>query len=345
MNDRPIDLRMWRQFLAVAQELHFGRAARTLHMTQPPLTQGIAQLEALLEVRLFERTKRSVRLSAAGAALLAPVRDLLARAQALPAMARAAADGEAGQLRLAFVSTVGYTLLPQWVRGFRARYPRVLLDLIEATGDVQQEAFARGDIDAGFVLHAPGFAPADRASLLVAAEPLSLALPAHHALAQRAAAPTLQEVLRLPLVIFPRRIAPSMHDAIFGLYHGAGAVPQVAQEANQMQTIVNLVSAGLGVAWVPLSVRQFQRTGVRYRDLRVQSKAPRAASSRCETSLVWASDNGNPVLARFVAFVREQLSAAGEPPFQSRIDGFVGGRASLSACAVHNVDHADSPAN
>ncbi len=314
MNDRPIDLRMWRQFVAVAQELHFGRAARKLHMTQPPLTQGIAQLEALLEVRLFDRTKRSVRLSAGGAALLPPVLDLLARAQALPAMARAAADGEAGQLRLAFVSTVGYTLLPQWVRGFRALYPRVLLDLIEATGDVQQVAFGRGDIDAGFVLHAPGFAPAERDSLLVASEPLTLALPAHLALAQRVAAPTLQEALQLPLVIFPRRIAPSMHDAIFGLYHDAGAVPQVAQEANQMQTIVNLVSAGLGVAWVPHSVRQFQRSGVSYRDLRVQRNTSRAAGTQCETSLVWARDNGNPVLARFVAFVRSQLPKTGELP-------------------------------
>jgi DNA-binding transcriptional LysR family regulator len=318
MNDRPIDLRMWRQFAAVAQELHFGRAARHLHMTQPPLTQGIAQLEALLGVRLFDRTKRSVRLSAGGAALLPPVLDLLARAQALPATARAAADGEVGRLRLAFVSTVGYTLLPLWVRGFRAQHPRVSLDLIEATGDVQAQAFARGDVDAGFVLHAPGFAPADQASLRVTSEPLTLAIPAHHALALREAAPTLHEALLLPLVIFPRHIAPSLHDAIFGLYHGAGAVPDVAQEANQMQTIVNLVSAGLGVAWVPHSVRQFQRPGVSYRDLQQgQPNAPAlseppVASIRCETSLVWAADNHNPALARFVAFVRAQLPVGHE---------------------------------
>jgi DNA-binding transcriptional LysR family regulator len=315
MNERPIDLRMWRQFVAVAQELHFGRAARSLHMTQPPLTQGIAQLEAVLGVRLFERNKRSVRLSAGGAALLPQVQDLLARAHALPAMARAAADGEAGRLRLAFVSTVGYTLLPQWVRGFREKHPRVMLDLIEATGDVQAQAFARGDVDAGFMLHAPGFAPPEHASLRVSSEALTLALPAHHMLATRAAAPRLQEALEQPLVIFPRRIAPSLHDAIFGLYHDAGAVPQVAQEANQMQTIVNLVSAGLGVAWVPHSVRQFQRPGVGYRDLRAAdkglagSRTAQAGGTRCETSLVWAAGNDNPALARFVAFVRAQLPA------------------------------------
>ncbi|MEP6970706.1 MAG: LysR family transcriptional regulator [Betaproteobacteria bacterium] len=319
MSDRPVDLRMWRQFVAVAQELHFGRAARNLHMTQPPLTQGIAQLEAILGVRLFERNKRSVRLSAGGAALLPQVQDLLARAQALPAVARAAADGQAGLLRLAFISTVGYTLLPQWVRGFREQHPRVMLELLEATGDVQAEAFARADIDAGFVLHAPGFAPADLASLRVASEALTLALPSHHVLATRPAAPSLYEALAQPLVIFPRRIAPSLHDAIFALYHGSGAVPQVAQEANQMQTIVNLVSAGLGVAWVPHSVRQFQRPGVVYRDLRAVRKAaldPHAAlatGTRCETSLVWAPDNDNPVLARFVAFVRGQLPATDFP--------------------------------
>lgn len=307
MKERPIDLRLWRQFLAVAQELHFGRAARNLHMTQPPLTQGIAQLEALLGVRLFERSKRQVRLSVAGSAVLPQAQDLLARALQLPALAQAAASGESGRLRLGFVSTVGYTVLPQWVRGFRAAFPAVQLELLEATGDVQAEAFARGAIDAGFVLHAPNFAPAERACLRVTSEPLTLALPAQHPLALGALAPPLQEVLRHPLVIFPRHIAPSLHDAIFGLYHRSGAVPDVAQEANQMQTIVNLVSAGLGVAWVPASVRQFQRSGVVYRNLRGGRRPTRAdgdAGIRCDTSLVWRQDNANPALQRFVAFVR-----------------------------------------
>ncbi len=308
MKERPIDLRLWRQFVAVAEELHFGRAARNLHMTQPPLTQGIAQLERLLGARLFERTKRQVRLSVTGSAVLPRVRDLLAQAQELTAVAHAAASGEAGRLRLAFVSTVGYTLLPQWVRGFRAAFPAVQLELLEATGDVQADAFARGTIDAGFVLHAPNFAPADCACLRVTSEPLTLALPAQHPLALRTGAPSLQEVLRHPLVIFPRHIAPSLHDAIFGLYHRRGAVPDVAQEANQMQTIVNLVSAGLGVAWVPSSVRQFQRTGVVYRNLRSGRRTTPTdgdAGIRCDTSLVWQRHNGNPALMRFVAFVQE----------------------------------------
>lgn len=298
MKEPTIELRLWRQFAAVAEELHFGRAARTLHMTQPPLTQGIAQLERLLGVRLFERSKRSVSLTAAGAALLPQVEDLLARSRALPAQARAAAGGETGVLRIAFVSTVGFALLPQWLRAFRAKHPQVQMELIEATGDVQLEAFARGEIDAGFMLHSPGFAPRTLQHRQVAHEPLVLALPEAHPLA---AAPRLQlaQVLAEPLVIFPRRIVPSLHDAVLGMYHAAGREPCIVQEAIQMQTIVNLVSAGLGLAWVPQSVRQFQRSGVVYRQLGGRQAA---SVPECETTLVW--ERMTPVLERFVEVIR-----------------------------------------
>jgi DNA-binding transcriptional LysR family regulator len=304
-DEARIELRPWRQFLAVAEELHFGRAAQRLHMTQPPLTQAIAGLEATLGVRLFDRTKRSVMLTPAGSALLAPVRDLLARAQALPAHARAAAAGEVGALRLAFVSTVGFALLPQWVRAFRQRHPGVRLELIEATGDVQVQALARGEIDAGFMLHSPGFAAPGLERLLIASEPLVLALPEHHPLAAQTTL-NLRDVLAEPLVIFPRRIVPSLYDAIFGLYHAAGQSPLVAQEAIQMQTIVNLVSAGLGVAWVPDSVRQFQRSGVSYRSVEAPAEL---VLPGCETSLVWPAGPPNPTLERFVAFLREPARA------------------------------------
>ena len=293
MAEPLIELRLWRQFAAVAEELHFGRAARNLHMTQPPLTQAIAQLERLLQVRLFERSKRSVRLTAAGEALLPQARELLARARVLPAQARAAAGGELGRLRVAFVSTVGFALLPQWLRTFRARHPQVQMELIEATGDVQLEAFARGEIDAGFMLHSHGFAPPGLSHMQVAREPLVLALPEAHPLAASARLP-LAQVLVEPLVLFPRRIVPSLHDAILGLYHAGGQEPRIVQEAIQMQTIVNLVSAGLGVAWVPQSVREFQRSGVVYRQLGGKQAAQVPA---CETTLVWSVES--PVLARF----------------------------------------------
>jgi DNA-binding transcriptional LysR family regulator len=304
MSEPLIELRLWRQFVAVAEELHFGRAATRMHMTQPPLTQAIANLEQALGVRLFDRTKRSVQLTTAGEALLPEARELLARAQALPAHARAAAHGEVGRLRLAFVSTVGFGLLPQWLQAFRARYPQVEFELLEATGDVQLQALERGDIDAGFMLHSPGFAPEGLHHLRIAREPLAVALPEQHPLAL-ARSLSFSAVLEQPLVIFPRRILPSLHDAIFAMYHAAGRTPQVAQEAIQMQTIVNLVSAGLGLAWVPESVRQFQRPGVVYRQ--VAGKKAQDVPG-CETTLVWP-DNANPTRERFIEFAKARIGS------------------------------------
>jgi DNA-binding transcriptional LysR family regulator len=304
-----IELRQWRQFVALAEELHFGRAAARLHMTQPPLTQAIAGLETALGVRLFDRTRRSVQISPAGAALLPDVRELLARAQALPELARAAAAGELGRLRLAFVSTVGFELLPRWVRAFREQWPQVALELIEATGDVQLELLVRGEVDAGFVLHSPGFSAPGLAQALIASEPLVVALPESHPLVAEER-PALKSLLTEPLVIFPRRILPSLFDAIFALYNAAGRTPQVAQEAIQMQTIVNLVSAGLGMAWVPQSVRQFQRPGVVYRSV----GWPRGrAVPACETSLVWRADAVSPALAHFIRFAQDRSARLAIP--------------------------------
>ena len=308
MNEPLIDLRVWRQFLAVAEELHFGRAAQRLHMTQPPLTQAIAQLERSLGVPLFERTSRHVALTPAGDALVPQVRDLLARAAALPEHARAAASGELGRVRLAFVSTIGFTQLPLWVREFLARTPGVSLELVEATSDVQMEGFERGHIDAGLMLHAPGQAPVGLERLTVGQESMVLALPSKHPLA-KVEKLRLVDVLTEPLVLFPRRIMPSLHDALMELYRANDALPRIAQEAIQMQTIVNLVWGGIGLAWVPASVMQFRRPGVVYREvLHAAGRAGRKAVAlpTCETSLVWPADAMSPALARFVEFVREQ---------------------------------------
>jgi DNA-binding transcriptional LysR family regulator len=187
------------------------------------------------------------------------------------------------------------------VRAFRAQYPQLALELIEATGDVQIPALERGDIDAGFLLHSPGFVPAGLSHLKVASESLVLALPQQHPLAQAARLPW-PGVLEEPLVMFPRRILPSIHDALFGMYHAAGRAPRIEQEAIQMQTIVNLVSAGLGLAWVPDSVRQFQRSGVVYRQLGGKRGA---VVPECETTLVWGTVT--PALSRFVEFAQARL--------------------------------------
>lgn len=294
--------RQWRQFSMLAEELHFGRAAARLHMTQPALTQAIASLESALGVRLFDRSRRAVALSVAGAALLPEVHELLRRAEALPAIARSAAQGETGQLRIAFVSPAGFALLPGWVRAFRDRWPRVALELVEATSDVQRDWLARGEIDAGFLLHAPGSELPALQRRSLASEPLVLALPDSHPLAGRAR-PGLRAVVKEPLVMFPRRILPEVFDGLAALYRANGTEPPVAQEAIQMQTIVNLVSAGLGVAWVLQSVRQFQRPGVVYRSV---AMPPGLVVPRCETSLVWREGGASPVLQRFIDAGRAQ---------------------------------------
>ena len=304
VNDVSIELRSWRQFLALASTLHFGRAAEQLHMTQPPLTLAIQQLERRLGARLFERTRRSVALTPVGAALVEPARQLLQQATAMTVRARGALAGEVGSVRLGFVSTVGYGPLPIWLRAFRAAQPGVHVELIEATGDVQLKAFERGEIDAGFMLHAPGHAPGaalglQRLSLGV--EPLVLALPDAPPWAGKRPL-RAAELLAQPLVIFPRAATPSLFDAVLAFYHHHGAAPVIAQEATQMQTIVNLVSAGLGLALVPRSVTQLQRPGVAYRPL---PKALAANAPHGETSLLWPVDAA-PAVLRFVEFVRGQ---------------------------------------
>lgn len=298
-----IELRQWRQFIALAEELHFGRAAARLHMTQPPLSLAIQGLERQLGVPLFHRTRRSVALTPAGAALLPAVRRLLAAAEALPQVAQSAAAGLAGTLRLAFVSNVAYGPLPEWLRGFRDAHPDVALQLREATLDVQLAAFDADEIDAGFVLHAPGAVPPGLGASTALTEPLVMALPASHAAAVRPVL-RLADVAGEPLVIFPRQIAPSLYDAVLAAYRAHGATPQIGQEAIQMQTIVNLVSAGMGLAWVPESVTRLQRPGVVYR-------AVADAALSCQTSLVWRLPPP-PVVQRFVAHVRGHVQ--GEAP-------------------------------
>ncbi|UTV54074.1 LysR substrate-binding domain-containing protein [Burkholderia arboris] len=314
MADPTPDLRQWRYFATVAEERHFGRAAERLSMTQPPLSQAIRALEDALGVALFVRTKRSVALTAVGAALLPDVRRLLASADALPPLARRLARGEAGSLSLAFVSTADYGLLPSLLRAFGARYPQVRLQLAEATSDVQIDELVAGRIDAGLVI--PPVPPRHAAGLSylpVMREPLVVAMPAAGSPAAGSPAAAsdapedapvqLAEVAALPLVIFPRRLAPGFYDIITGCYGAAGETPRIGQEAIQMQTIVSLVSAGMGVALVPQSLRNLRRTGVVYRPL--AGHAPIV-----ETGLVWRTGDVSPVLAGFIDVVRAQGLAA-----------------------------------
>lgn len=295
-----IELRQLRYFVTVAEEMHFGRAAQRLHMTQPPLSLAIRSLENALGTALFRRNSRSVALTPAGAALLPEAQRILQQTAALPDLMRRAASGASGSLSLAFVSTADYSVLPSFLREFRETYPAVEIDLREATTDVQIEELTQGRIDVGLLIPPlPEKARLEIDYLPVLSEPLILAAPKGlHALRGKARA-DLALLTELPLIVFPRRIAPALHDAILACYHEAGLTPRIGQEAIQMQTIIGLVSAGMGIALVPQSVSNLKRPGVDYRPL--TNRTPMV-----ETGLAWRRDNASPVLHAFLELLRKK---------------------------------------
>jgi len=281
-----IDLRRLRCFVAVAEELHFGRAARRLNMSQPPLSVQIRELEREIGAPLLARTQRHVELTAAGATLLAEARRLLAQADLAIERTRRSARGELGHLTIGFVSTADYSLLPPLVRRFRARHPDIGLTLRELTGDRQLELLARGELDLGLMygpLQASGLAGRS-----VLCERLIAALPTAHPLARRRA--VAAKALRGEgLILFPRPLAPGLYDQAIGVCQRAGFAPRIVQEAVQMQTILGLVAAGLGAALVPACMALLKRPDVAYLPL-----AP--AGPWVETIAVSRADDTSPAL-------------------------------------------------
>jgi len=296
-----IELRQLRYFATVAEELHFGRAARRLHMTQPPLSQTIMALEEMLGAPLFERNRRGVTLTAAGEALLPEARRLLEQSAGLAALVQRAASGASGRLSLAFVSSADYSVLPPTLQAYRAEFPQVEITLKEATSDLQLDDLLEGRVDAGLLIPPlPDRARQELEYLPVLSEPLVLAAPAGLPALARAHTADLRKLAGLPLIIFPRHISPGLYDAILSVFRAAGITAEVGQEAIQMQTIVSLVSAGMGIALVPQSVSNLRRPGVEYLPL-VQS------TPLVETGLAWRRDNASPVLRGFLELMRKRI--------------------------------------
>lgn len=296
-----MELRHLRYFVALAEALNFGRAAQRLAISQPPLSRQIRALEDELATPLFARDKRSVRLTPAGAALLPGARRLLREADALREGARHVAAGAVGTLALGFISVAAYNLLPALAPRFRRRHPGVKLALQEGTTDGLLDALRQGEIDVGLVL-----APVSDAQLgyrPLVREPLIAAVPAR-ARARYAAGPLrLATLAEAPFILFPRRAGPALHDLVVGLCRRAGFVPRVEQEAIQMQTIVSLVAAGMGVALVPESLRHLRRTGVEYRALRDRSPP-------IEIGMAWRAGDDSPLVRAFVAQAGQHTQAA-----------------------------------
>lgn len=286
------NLRSLRHFVAVAEELHFGRAATRLHMTQPPLSQSIQALEQELGIALFNRTNRSVSLTAVGALWLPHVRLILNKTEALPQVAKRLARGEIGTLRLSFVSTTVYGVLPEIVSRFSATYPDVEITLQEATSNIQVQALLNNDIDAGLVI-APTHRdfPPGLDYHQISSDPLIIAMPQkwldENDEIGDAETINLRDMAHLPLILFPRESSPALHDLITGYYAHLGIEPLLGQQAIQMQTMIGLVSAGMGFALVPNSMRTLQRAGVVY-------KALTGDSPMMETGLVLHARNAPP---------------------------------------------------
>ncbi len=255
-----------RYFVAVAERLHFGRAAEALHISQPPLSRAIRGLEARLGVALFARTRRKVELTPEGVRLLDEARRVLAQLERTALELRSMAAGERGRLRIGFVSLADYGVLPGLLAAYKSARPGVTLALREMLSPEQSAALAAGTLDFGLLL--PPVAEADRLEHhVVQRERFVVALPARHRLAAEPGELSMGSLAGEPLVMIPREIAPGLYDIVAGLAARAGISLNVAQEAIQMQTVVSLVSSGLGAAIVPGSVANLGRRGVVYREI------------------------------------------------------------------------------
>lgn len=297
-----MELRALRYFVTLAEELHFGRAAKRLGMTQPPLSQALAGLEQEIGVRLLERTRRKVGLTHAGSTFLEEARATLARASHAIELAQRAQRGEVGRLAVGYMAASAYTLLPLVLRDFMQSFPGVKLELRELTLPEQTRALLKGDIEVGLLR--PPVDEAELSSETILAEPFVLALPARHALTALRRVPA-RRLAEEPFILFPRQPGLVFHDLVMGFCIRNGFTPRVAQEANQTHTVVGLVSAGIGVALVPASTRRIGLGGVAYRPLRERTPESR-------TAVAWRRDSASPVLAAFRDVARRVAGGAAE---------------------------------
>jgi DNA-binding transcriptional LysR family regulator len=254
-------MRLLRQFVAVAEELHFHRAARRLAMSQPPLSAAIRRLETEVGARLVERGNRTVALTAAGQALLPEARALLAHADRAVAAARDAASGRIGNVRLGYVGSAMYGRLPAAIRAFRRSYPGVGLELREATTAAQVAALRSGGLDVAIVIPPLGEDGGLRAEAFDT-DRLAIALPVAHPLARQATV-NLADLADEPFVLWPAREGRGFHDRVVRLCAEAGFAPRVAQEAHGMHGVLSLVAVETGVSVVPASMTAVRAAEVR----------------------------------------------------------------------------------
>ncbi|MFC5067257.1 LysR substrate-binding domain-containing protein [Flaviflagellibacter deserti] len=288
------ELGQLRCFVAVAEELHFGRAAARLNLTQPPLSRQIQLLEHALEVRLFERTSRSVTLTRAGQNFLPEARRLLRFADGAALAARRTARGEAGSINLGFTAASGYEFLPRLITSFRAVAPDVDLVLKEMVSADQIEALTAGRIDVGLIR--PPFNRREFDSLCVVREPLILAVPADHPLAS-ASKVRLSNLDRQPFITYSPYEARYFYDLLVTVFGEAGISPTYVQHISQIHSILGLVKAGLGLALVPAAAGNLHFEGVVLKDIEI------APARVVELHMAWRLANNNPAIATLTELI------------------------------------------
>jgi DNA-binding transcriptional LysR family regulator len=289
-----LELTHLKYFLALAEELHFGRAALRLHITQPPLSQQIKNLEQELDISLFTRTSRRVELTPAGRILLDEARDIIGRTESCLAAMRHHAAGWQGSLVLGFNEPAINTFLSHAVREFIRTYPDIKLTLLELETAEQLEALAARRIQLGIMRpYACDLSGLQQRLLL--REPYLLALPAGHPLGglPEIALPMLKDQ---PMIMFPRSVNPALFIRLRDCFHNAGFVPTVVQEAVSKHTMLALVGAGLGIALVPTSCQQLSLPDVIYRPVRGDLPA-------VEIHAVWHQDSNPGLIDSFLDIV------------------------------------------
>jgi DNA-binding transcriptional LysR family regulator len=289
-----IELRHLRYFIAVAEELHFGRAARKLGIAQPPLSLQIQRLEAELGTSLFDRTSRRVQLTPAGRTLLEEGRRALAGVRDAVDAAQRASRGETGSLTVAFAASVMFLSLPRIIRQFRESFPGVRLELRELGTGPQMIALRNGELDLGFLREPPLDDELETETIMT--ERLLIAVSKRHPLARRRQV-QLTDVANDDFVLFPRDLAPGLYGHVLRVCAEAGVHPRIVQTSREMYTTVSLVEAGMGVTIIPESVRQMGRRGVQYFPI-----SSEAATTRIDAA--WRTDNINPIRESFLGIAR-----------------------------------------
>jgi DNA-binding transcriptional LysR family regulator len=291
-----IELRLFRYFVAVAEELHFGRAAERIGIAQPPLSQQIRRLEQKLGAELLHRTKRRVELTEAGKVFLEQARQTITQAETAISMTRRAVRGEVGRLAIGMISSATYEdVIPRAIRTFREKYPDVELVLNEWTTAHQVDLLRRREIQVGFVR--PPLLDPLLATETVKREPLVAALPKSHVLAGRPEV-RVAELAAAPWIMLPSDLGLGFYDLVLQVCRKAGFRPKVAQEATQTHTMTSLVAAGLGVTLVPASVQNLRRPGVVYRPLAGHTPS-------VELAAAYLKAGRPPVLDVFLAVLRK----------------------------------------